>query len=122
MGPGKYRYINNTSEFKIMNITEQLEILTAIKEGKEIEYQYKNLTTKEWFKVPKQETAQLNFAGYNYRIKPNPPTILHQYIIKDKTEDYRLTIYFYKSLEEAQENTQNTVIKAAKWTRIEIQE
>jgi hypothetical protein len=122
MGPDKYRYINNTSEFKIMNITEQLEILTAVKNNKKIQYQKKTSAINEWFDLYCLQQREFNFELYNYRIKPNQPTILHQYIIKEKNGNYKLSIYFYKSLEEAQENTKDTVIKAAEWTKIEIQE
>lgn len=105
-----------------MNITEQLEILKEAKKDKEIEYQQKTDKTNEWYTVIFPKRHLYNFNLYNYRIKPNQPTILHQYIIKENNGDYKLSIYFYKSLEEAQENTKDTVIKAAEWTKIEIQE
>ncbi len=105
-----------------MNIIEQLEILKAVNENKKIEYQQKATKTNDWYPISFPKENNYNFKSFNYRIKQNQPTILHQYIIKDKSGDYKLSIFFYKSLEEAQENTQETVIKAAEWTRIEIQE
>lgn len=101
---------------------EQLEILKAVNENKEIEYQQKPNKTNDWYMVIFPKRHLYNFNLYNYRIKPKQPLILYQYLIKDKTGNYKLSIYFYKSLGEAQENTQDTVIKPANWTRIEIQE
>ena len=105
-----------------MNITEQLEILTAANENKEIEFIYANNSLDTWKKLDFPKTHIYNFMLYNYRIKPNQPTILHQYILKENNGDCRLSIYFYKSLEEVQQSTQDTVIKASEWTTIEIQE
>ncbi len=85
-----------------MTLQEQLEIIQAAIDGKEIEIL--NPITKTWRNVPEQHsnsTLTCNFGLNTYRIKPEPKKEikLHQYLVFNKTSGHYIsTTGFFPSI------------------------
>lgn len=85
-----------------MTLQEQLEIIQAAIDGKEIEIL--NPITKTWRNVPEQHsnyTLICNFGLNAYRIKPEPKKEikLHQYLIQNlTTKEYISTTGYYPDI------------------------
>ena len=113
-----------------MTLQEQLEIIQAAIDGKEIEIL--NPITKTWRNVPEQHsnyTLICNFGLNAYRIKPEPKKEikLHQYLIKNlSTNCYITSQGLYPDLNSClfdyRQHTDFKVIKVLPHTEITVTE
>lgn len=63
-------------------IKNNIQIMQAYLDGKQIQWKHKNLTDNVWFTVV---DPTFSFAYYDYRIKPEPVIIKYRrYIFKDQ--------------------------------------
>ena len=103
-----------------MTLDEQIEILQAAKEGKEIEvfstiynqWETKN-TTIDW---------EFNFIGTKYRIKKRTKKV-YLYVVKASTGRISQTLHYYANEAEIMDKLPNcTIIKRLDYTELEIDE
>lgn len=82
-----------------MTLQEQLEIIQATIDGKEIEY-YSSIN-ETWNKKDTKNRMTFNFQERKYRIKPEPKKEikLHQYLIQNlTTKEYISTTGYYPDI------------------------
>lgn len=77
---------------------DQLAIFKAVEEGKKIEY-YDSFASI-WVEVKDKENYLFNFRNQTYRIKPEEPKILHQYLMRNKKKEFFTTNQFFESMED----------------------
>lgn len=98
---------------------DQLAIFKAVEEGKKIEYY--DAFASIWVEIEDKENYLFNFRSQTYRIKPEEPKVLHQYLVKNKRGDLYATGRFFQSIDDCRkEYPLTTVISVLPHTRIEI--
>ena len=102
-----------------MKFEDQIAVCKAIGEGKKIEIY--DCFASRWFEVTDKEDHLFNFRDKTYRIKPEKPKILHQYLIRNKRGDLYATGRFFQSIDDCRkEYPLTTVISVLPHTRIGI--
>jgi hypothetical protein len=98
---------------------DQLAIFKAVEEGKKIEYY--DAFASIWVEIEDKENYLFNFRGQTYRIKPEEPKVLHQYLIRNRRGDIYATGRFFQSEDECRkEFPLTTVIECLHYTRTEV--
>ncbi len=111
--PGTINYIRS-----VMTIDEQLEILLAAKEGKEIEYCIYN----NWHTFRDAKIHRFNFDEYKYRIKKQTKKV-YLFVIKSQDNKISNTFNYYSDKQEVLKKYPNfTIIKRLDYTELEINE
>ena len=101
-----------------MTLDEQLEILQAAKEGKEIEYCIYN----NWHTFRDAKIHRFNFDEYKYRIKKQTKKV-YLYVIKASNGRISQTTFYYSNEAEVIDKMPNcTIIKRLDYTELEIDE
>lgn len=108
-----------------MSPQEMIDVIQAHKDGKKIEFLRKteNLSSEGCWIIAK--IPSWNFTMYNYRIVPEAPKTMHQYLLSSPSEQYIPTPRFYSSIENATRDYKDslwTVIKRLDYTEITITE
>lgn len=104
-----------------MTLQEQANILAAALAGKALE-RCPRAFPNEWRDSPYTPDTRLNFQDHIYRVKVPSPRILHQYIIRMTSGDYKTTISFHANADEVYQKCGYRNAKPAPWTRIEVPE
>lgn len=103
-----------------MTLDEQIEILQAAKEGKEIEFLYRE--PNEWLTKDLKEVPNFNFQDGKYRIKKKTKKV-YLYVVKGSHGRISTTVHYYENEQEVQSYLPNcTIIKRLDYTEIEIDE
>lgn len=103
-----------------MTLDEQIEILQAAKEGKEIEFLYRE--PNEWLTKDLKEVPNFNFQDGKYRIKKKTKKV-YLYVVKGSHGRISTTVHYYETEQEVQSYLPNcTIIKRLDYTEIEIDE
>ena len=101
-----------------MTLDEQLEILQAAKEGKEIEYCIYN----NWHTFRDAKIHRFNFDEYKYRIKKQTKKV-YLFVIKSQDNKISNTFNYYSDKQEVLKKYPNfTIIKRLDYTELEIDE
>lgn len=77
-----------------MTIDQMIEVLTAAKDGKEIEFRYRDIPDDTWKPAP---GLSWNFAVYDYRAAP---PLVKLWVVASNSDPYPIAIH--QSLEDAQ--------------------
>ena len=102
-----------------MKFEDQLAICKAAEEGKKIEY-YDTFVSM-WVEVQDEKTYLFNFRERTYRIKPEKPKVLHQYMIRNRREEFFITNQFFESIEDCRKRFPLAeVVQELHYTRIEV--
>jgi len=98
---------------------DQLAIFKAVEEGKKIEYY--DAFASIWVEIEDKENYLFNFRGQTYRIKPEEPKILHQYLIRNKRKGFFTTNQFFESMEDCRKKFPLVeVVQVLPHTRTEV--
>ena len=98
---------------------DQLAICKAAEEGKKIEI-YDTFVSM-WVEVQDEKTYLFNFRERTYRIKPEKPKVLHQYLIRNRRKEFFLTNQLFGSIEDCRKRFPLAeVIQALDYTRTEV--
>lgn len=102
-----------------MKFEDQLAICKAIGEGKKIEYY--DISASMWVEVQDEKTYLFNFRERTYRIKPEKPKVLHQYLIRNRGKEFYISNQLFESLEDCKKQFPLAeVIQALDYTRTEV--
>lgn len=104
-----------------MKFEDQIAICKAAEEGKKIEY-YDTFASM-WVEVKDEKNHLFNFRDKTYRIKPEKPKILHQYLIRNRRKEFFLTHQLFESIEDCRKKFPLAeVIQVYTYTRVEVSE
>jgi len=96
-----------------------LAIFKAIEEGKKIEYY--DTSASMWVDVEDEKNYLFNFRNQTYRIKPEKPKVLHQYLIRNGRKEFFLTNQLFESIEDCRKKFPLAeVVQELHYTRIEV--
>ena len=76
-----------------MTPNEIINVIQAFKEGKEIEYEYKNIN-QSWITT---KDPTWNFKTFDYRVKQKEKELYQYLIYKSQTNSYQATFRFYEN-------------------------
>ena len=98
---------------------DQIAVCKAIGEGKKMEIY--NCFASRWFEVSDKENPLFNFRDKTYRIKPEKPKILHQYLIRNRRKEFFITNQFFESVEDCRKRFPLAeVVQVLPHTRTEV--
>jgi len=98
---------------------DQLAIFKAVEEGKKIEYY--DAFASIWVEIEDKENYLFNFRGQTYRIKPEEPKVLHQYLIRNRVKEFFITNQFFESVEDCRKRFPLAeVVQVLPHTRTEV--
>lgn len=103
-----------------MTLDEQIEILQAAREGKEIEFLYKK--PNEWLTKNLKEVPTFNFQDGKYRIKKQPKKV-YLYVLKNDDNLISQTSFYLENEQQVKKRYPCwTIIKRLDYTELVIDE
>lgn len=102
-----------------MNLNQQAAIIAAAIAGEELKL--RQIGATKWTNFKPHPDMTFNFKGFEYAVAKPELRVLHQYIVRMTSGNYKMTLSFYASPEEVYAKTGYRDAQPAAWTRIEVQ-
>jgi len=98
---------------------DQLAIFKAVEEGKKIEYY--DAFASIWVEIEDKENYLFNFRGQTYRIKPEEPKVLHQYLMRNRRNEFFISNQLFESVEDCRKRFPLAeIVQELHYTRTEV--